>query len=250
VKCIKPPGMFYFATTNKWVWEVIWWIFADDGSADVTSRLINTFQPVLTKGDRLRIFSRPAFYCLQFLCNSNITKGEAKRHLKVAGMEKKRRNSSPWKWHRLTSAHQIPKNEKRLVLYTRSWRAKSQSFCQSYAVLPKIPDPRHKLIYSFASFDWKNVGSSWEQCPQRWFKYLSYLEYLVEILLLAGRYPPLIDLCKTKAFAPMSMMFPAFSRRTRRAIDKYLERMELEDDAELESQENRYVSRFFVRIST
>jgi len=248
VKFIKPPGRFYFATTDKWVWEVIWWIFADDGSADVTSRLINTFQPVLTNADRLRIFSRAALYFLQFLCDSNITKGEAKRHLKVVGLEKRRRNSSPWKWHRLTSAHKIPKNEKRLVLYKDYVGNTSENFCQSYALLPKRVLLSYAGIYSFASFDWKNVGSSWEQCHQRWYTYLSYLDYLVEILPLAGRYPPLIDLCKTKAFAPMSMMFPAISRRARRAIDKYLKRMELEDDAELQSQDNRYVDKFLVRV--
>jgi len=78
---------------------------------------------------------------------------------------------------------------------------------------------------------------------------MMYLEYLVETLPLAGRYPLLIDLCKTKAFAPMSMMFPAPSRQARRAIDKYLERMELEDNAELESQDNRYVFKFLVCFS-
>jgi len=45
------------------------------------------------------------------------------------------------------------------------------------------------------------------------------------------------------------MMFPALSRQARRAIDKYLERMVLEDDAELESQDDRYIFKFFVRIS-
>jgi len=219
-----------------------------DHSSDFTSKVINNFQPLLTKADRLRIFSRAALYCLQFLCDSNITKGEAKRHLEVAGMEKKRRNSNPWKWHRLTSAHKIPKNEKRLMLRTDVWE--HTLVFQSYAVLPKIPDPRPERIYSLASFDWKDAGRSSERGSQRWDTYWGYLAYLVDILPLAGRYPPLIDLCKTKAFAPMSMMFPENSRRARRAIDKYLERMELEDNAELESQENRYVDKFLVRVSS
>jgi len=251
VQCIKPSRRERNGLPNLGVLDVFSAIFYDQGGerdADCTCKVINTFQPVLTKADRLRIFSRAALYCLQFLCDSNITKGEAKRHLKVVGLEKERRNSSPWKWHRLTSAHKIPKNEKRLVLYKDVWER--TSVFQSYAILPKIPDPRHKRIYSFASFDWKNVWSSWEQCPQRWFKYLSYLEYLVEILPLAGRYPSLIDFCKTKAFAPISMMFPALSRRARRLIGEYLKRMELEDDAELENQDNRYVDKFLVRVSS
>ena len=242
MKCIKPPSRFHSVILAKWVWEVIWSIFTDDGSGDIT------FRPVLTKDDRLRIFSRAAFYCLQFLCDSNITMGEAKRHLKVGGLEKKRRNSSPWKWHRLTSAHKIPKNEKRLVLYKDYVGITSEKFCQSYALLPKRVLLPHAGIYSFASFDWKDAGRSSERGSQRWNTYSNYLAYLVEILPLAGRYPPLIDLCKTKAFAPMSMMFPAISRRARRAIDKYLKRMELEDDAELQSQDNRYVDKFLVRV--
>jgi len=218
-----------------------------DHYTDFTSKVINNFQPLLTNADRLRIFSRAALYCLQFLCDSNITKGEAKRHLKVAGMEKKRRNSNPWKWHRLTSAHKIPKNEKRPLIYMNSWLHNPRlTFCQSYAVAPKRLLPSHIEIYYFSSFDWKDAGRSSERGSQRWDTYWGYLAYLVEILPLAGRYPPLIDLCKTKAFAPMSMMFPENSRRARRAIDEYLKRMELEDDAELECQDNRYVFKLHV----
>jgi len=253
MRCIKPSRKYKNASSNGGALDVFPEIFYDQGGENYTDsislKVINTFQPLLTKADHLRIFSRAALYCLQFLCDSNITKGEAKRHLKVSGMEKRRRNSSPWKWHRLTSVHNISKNEKRPVLYTNSWRQNSLNLYQSYAVLPELMASYAIRIYSFGSFDWKNVGSQ-QQCRQQWYMYFAYLEYLVDILPLAGRYPPLIDFCKTKTFAPMSMMVPALSRRARRAIDKYLKRMEFEDDAELESQDNRYVFKFIVRVSS
>jgi len=44
----------------------------------------------------------------------------------------------------------------------------------------------------------------------------------------AGGFSPLIHLCKTKVFVPMSMMFPDESRKARRAIAAYLDRMEAE----------------------
>jgi len=52
------------------------------------------------------------------------------------------------------------------------------------------------------------------------------MEYLITILPRAGRFPPLIHLCGTKSFAPMSMMFPDLSLRARRAIGAYLIRMD------------------------
>jgi len=59
------------------------------------------------------------------------------------------------------------------------------------------------------------------------------MEYLITILPRAGKFPPLIHLCRTKSFAPMSMMFPDRSRSARRAIGAYLSRMDagvVEDD--------------------
>jgi len=189
VKCIKQPHVSRSWSADRGLLDVFRHIFNDlygVRDTDFTSKMINTFQPLLTNADHLRILSRAALYCLQFICDSGITKDEAKRHLGVKGMEKKRRNSSPWKWHRLTSAHKIPKNGKRPVLYFKFRPHKSLNFCQSYAVLPKKTDAYNHGIYSSASFDWKNTEMSLKESPQRWEMYLGYLEYLAEILPLAG----------------------------------------------------------------
>ena len=249
VGCIKPSRRFIDLAMYKWVWEVIWFILRYQGdAAEITSKMSNMFKPFLTKADYSHVFPRAALYCLQFLCDSIIsTRDEAERHLKVPGMEKQRRHSRPWAWHRQTSAHKTPKNEKRFFLYKDTFQQKSNNFCQCYAELPKLQKTYYTEIYSFESFDWKNVKSKEiGKYPQRWKQYLAYLEYLLEILPLVGRYPPLIEYCKTKAFGPMSMMFPALSRRARQAIDEYLKRMELEDNeprinAEMGTQDSRYV---------
>jgi len=244
VHCIKPLHRDVELPTYTRIWEVIRYIFREQGdynTAVLMSRMVNNFQPHLTKADQLQIFSRAALYCLQFLCDASRRKDEAERHLKVVGLEKKRRNSRPWQWHRQTSAHNIPKNEKRLVFLKDPLGRQRYNSCLSYAELANVRALNFTQIYSCASFDWAKANDkSRLHFDIGWLFYLAYLEYITEILPLAGRYPPLIEFCRTKAFAPMSMMFPALSRRARREIDKYLQRMELEDEPQTNGEVGRY----------
>lgn len=74
--------------------------------------------------------------------------------------------------------------------------------------------------------------------------YLDLLEYLPQILPLAGRYPPLINFCKTKEFVLMSLSLKSNRRHIRRVMDEYLERMEFEDDDTLANdaeEDSRYL---------
>ena len=232
---IQPIRRDFYARNNinEYMEEMIWYIFIQERNSITDampnySRMRSIFWTLLTVSDQWRIFSRAALYCLQFLHNAILTKNEAGRHLKVTGMERKRRNNLPWQWRRRTPSSNIFQNKQRLLLFKDPFRRQPHMLCYPYTELAKLEKTYNCQIYSFAAFDWKNANKD-QDSLQDWDKYLAYLEYLIDILPLAGWYPALIDFCKTKAFAPMSMMFPVVSRQARQEIDKYLKRMEHEN---------------------
>ncbi|KAF9558270.1 hypothetical protein CPC08DRAFT_562207 [Agrocybe pediades] len=60
--------------------------------------------------------------------------------------------------------------------------------------------------------------------------YLLSLKLLPLVLSRAGRYDPLVELCRNKSFAPTSQLWPKQSRRARQAIAAYLQRVDLHDE--------------------
>ncbi|KAF9553500.1 hypothetical protein CPC08DRAFT_226653 [Agrocybe pediades] len=62
--------------------------------------------------------------------------------------------------------------------------------------------------------------------PQQWPLFIFFLEMLPHILPLAGRYDPLLDMCRKKCLSSFSQFWPKKSRRARQAIDSYLRKMD------------------------
>lgn len=200
-----------------------------------TSKLRDISISLVTKSEQSYIASRAALYCLVFLCDNKRTKAEAKRHLKVGSkMDTKRRHNYPWQWHRKIPSQLIDRNTKKLVLLGDIFT--QRNVFSTYAKLPRLEKILFFPIHSFVSRDWASQDLDWGSGPidetQDWFRYMAYLEYLPVILPLAGQYPPLIQMCKTKGFAAMSMMFPTLSRRARRSIHDYLGRLGSDDEIE------------------
>jgi len=190
--------------------------------------MINTFQRFLNKRDKGLIISKAAIHCLEYLCDLSRTRTEAKRHLQIRQTDRNCRKIHPWKWHRRASCRDFartpvlivkpdwhPSDNRRLTLTTYRRLYANNAF------------PR-QVVYALHSLQWIHWRSDEyiDDTPEISFEFLSLLQYLATILPRAGRFPPLIHLCKTKAFAPMSMMFPDQSRQARRAIGDYLNRMD------------------------
>ena len=91
-----------------------------------------------------------------------------------------------------------------------------------------------RTVSSFHSFNWIRRKPEIPHIPDSYYEYMAYLHYFIGILPHAAPFPPLIDLCKTKCFAPMSMMLPNVTRRARRAMTVYLDRVDrVQSDVDL-----------------
>ncbi|KAF9553075.1 hypothetical protein CPC08DRAFT_246386 [Agrocybe pediades] len=62
---------------------------------------------------------------------------------------------------------------------------------------------------------------------------LFLMDFLPHILPLAGRYEPLVDMCRNKSFSPHSQLWPKKSGHAREAIDSYLRRMDSQEGMEM-----------------
>jgi len=189
--------------------------------------ITNNFRQLLSKTDEALIISKAAIHCLEYLCDLSRTRNEAKRHLQIRQMDCNYRRTRPWKWHQRASCRDFARTPVLIVKpyvhpgddqlgLTTYRRLYANHLFQLYAVYS---------LHSLQWIHWRESDKYINTKPKITFEYLSLLQYLVTILPRAGRFPPLIHLCKTKAFAPMSMMFPDQSRKARRAIGDYLNRM-------------------------
>jgi len=199
-----------------------------------------TFQQILNDVEISLIIAKAATYCLQYVCDVAPTKQEAGRHLDIGERNRRKRKLLPWQWHRRDSPRNF--SQKQLLSEVFHYLYNQKRYCYflrlfNYGALSRRPDLAHKSIYSPDSFDWTLWNSNEARPAQLWHQFLSPLEYIITLLPRAGRYEPLIHLCRTKTFAPMSMMFPDISRRARRAIAAYLERM---DSSEILNEEDRF----------
>jgi len=187
------------------------------------------FQQLLSQAEISHMMSKAAAHCLQYLCDMSLPKQEAKRFLASGYFDKQKRKTCPWKWRKRRCCD-LTQNR---ILAVRWWRGRCRLSLFTYGRLLWFSSYWTVFhFYPVHSFKW----TQWAQWESRenfedvsvWYKYLSVLEHLPALLAHAGSFTPLIHLCQTKSFGPLSMMFPVFSRRARHAITKYLERVTLD----------------------
>ena len=173
--------------------------------------------------EELGIISRAAAYCLQFLADVVLTHQEAKNHFTIGCIGKTKRRASPYVWNR-RYRHGFRKRHVFIGVYYADKKCVSLS---TYEKLLTKEYP-YRPLFSVTSMRWhKWKTSDWTpEAFEVWYQYMVILEYLPLILLRAGKFPPLIRLSRTRSFAPLSMLFPDLSRRARRAITVYLDRMD------------------------
>ena len=193
---------------------------------NATVTITNTFQLLLDKSDKALIISKAAMYCLQYLCDPSHTRKMAQWHLGIRQMDRNHRRTRPLQWHLQASCRDLSK--KPVITVLADLISPKNFTLTTYGRFCGGKKYFYYRIFSLHSQQWID----WKPSPynplkaQSWSKYLTLLEYLPAILPHAGKFQPLIHLCKTKAFAPLSMMFPDLSRRARRAICAYLDRMD------------------------
>jgi len=201
-----------------------------------TSVLTNTFRLLLSKTDETLIISKAAMYCIEYLTDRSRTRKGTKRHIQVPEMHRNYRRLRPWRWHRRQEGLYRDITRTPVLLRGRYASLCSQRLClTTYGRIFAREYFQHHPIYTVHSRPWDQLGSEFhnsDNAREIFQKYCALMEYLITILPRAGRFPPLIHLCRTKSFAPMSMMFQDQSRRTRRAIEAYLCQMDagVDDD--------------------
>jgi len=196
-------------------------------------KFTNAFRLVVNKEDEALIISKAAMFCLEYLCDLLSTRRDALRHLRVPRADQKYGKTRPWRWYQRRSCHGLARKvivQKARLLYffQYSLTTYGRFFYQHHFKNTSIFPP-HSLPW----IHWNFRNDYYWAKP--FHQYCGFLEYLVILLPRAGRFSPLIHLCKTKVFVPMSMMFPDQNRKTRRAMVAYLNRMEsdiFENDTE------------------
>jgi len=195
-----------------------------------SSVLTDTFRLLLSKADEALIISKAAMYCLEYLCDRSRTRKDTKRHIQIPKMHRNYRKTRPWRWHQrhpdlcrdLTRTPVFLTNR---FPSSRSQRLSLTTYGRLFAELFFEHDPIY-TVHSRRWIHWRSDFYNSNYTAKAFFKYLALMEYLITILLRVGRFPPLIHLCRTRSFSPMSMMFPDLSLQARRAIGAYLDRMD------------------------
>jgi len=188
--------------------------------------ITDTLRLVLNKADEALIISKAAMSCLEYLCHSSFTDEHVQEHLQILGVDRNYRKTQPWRWHQQRSCRGLAR---KVIVQHGLFNNSCRYSLTTYGKLFSRTYFGHDKIYPLHSLPWIH----WNFCnndhqAKPFYQYRGYLEYLVILLPCAGRFSPLIHLCKTKAFVPMSMMFPDRSRKARHAIAAYLNRIEAE----------------------
>ena len=188
--------------------------------------ITNTFRLLLNKTDEALIISKAAMFCLQHLCDLSSTREAAHRHLRVSKVDRNYRKTRPWRWHQRGSRRDLARK-----VFVKKWvyiHGKLPNSLTTYEKLFAIDNHAHDPIYPLHLFSciYGKSTINHDHKAEPFYKYRGFLEYLVIILPRAGNFLPLIQLCKTKPFALMSMMFPDLSQKARRAMQSYLDRVE------------------------
>ena len=199
---------------------------ASNESSGYLSQIGYTLRHLLTKADKSRIYSRAAAYCIEYLSrNSPHLEDKIYEFIQIRSINRRTRRNRPWHWHRIFR-HRLQVDQLLYIAGLYRYRRGLTNFEKLVNVDKKRKEYQFEVCSIF-SVNWRNkpdpiFGTS---LP---YKYMCHLEYFINTLPQAEPYTPLIDMCRTKAFSPWSMLFPALSRQARRAITAYLERVQSE----------------------
>ncbi|KAF9545405.1 hypothetical protein CPC08DRAFT_700183 [Agrocybe pediades] len=177
------------------------------------------------------IFEKAATFCLASLCNERHTRPDGYYIHGIAGYDQHKKREHPWHWRQVVPRLPSPQAGNRLVLAY----ARSAENSKRYKLTTIRKALRNTVPYRLKKFQILTIHQYFDEYfeestdSQYWATHMFLLDLLPYILPLAGRYEPLVDMCRTKCLASFSQFWPKKSRRARQAIDSYLRRMDSQE---------------------
>ncbi|KAF4618507.1 hypothetical protein D9613_009760 [Agrocybe pediades] len=209
-----------------------------------------TFQELLKGRKKEAILAKSAAFCLTVLCDKRRS-GPAwcisDSIMRIDPTDQRKRREHPWRWRQLSSRRRLLHDPLVIVVQTNppKYRLHPLGWPPALKRLSKAGDPlpntnsvlvlsihkdrqppclhtdHRKLIFPPQAGIVKDYELG---------HYLLSLKLLPLVLSRAGRYDPLVELCRNKSFAPTSQLWPKQSRRARQAIAAYLQRVDPHED--------------------
>ncbi|KAF9553494.1 hypothetical protein CPC08DRAFT_226492 [Agrocybe pediades] len=216
-----------------------------DSPYPYSNDIAKTFHDLMGDIKKEVIFAMSASFCLALLCDESRASQDAGRIYGIARHDRRKKRDHPWHWRQMVP--RPPSLGNRLVLMcfrnhgylpyttrlTRIQKALRTSMPSGY---------RYGSILLFTMREYFEIKSQppqpwpWRMSIkytwQEWPTFIFLLDLLPHILPLAGRYEPLVDMCRKKCLSSLSQVWPKKSRRARQAIDSYLRRMDSQEGGE------------------
>ncbi|KAF9536740.1 hypothetical protein CPC08DRAFT_565077 [Agrocybe pediades] len=189
----------------------------------------------LTKGIKQKvIFAKSAAFCLAFLCDEGSTSPEARSITKIMGIDQRKRRKHPWRWRQLSPRRSL---HNQLIVWRHycCYRGNQVVVLRRLRAVKKMVDQCcgcgvELHIYTIREYLYEKWPNPYDPEGGERQGYLAVLDFLPRILSLSGRYEPLVTMCRKKCLASMSQLWPKKSRRARRAIERYLQRVDPQEN--------------------
>ncbi|KAF4621661.1 hypothetical protein D9613_012801 [Agrocybe pediades] len=193
------------------------------------------------------IFAMSASFCLAFLCDEWRAGQDAGHIYILARRDRRKKREHPWHWRQ--TVPRPPSLGNRLVLISLRDHGRMNSDAVRLTRIHKVLRMLSSIHYRYGSIviipmqeylkvksepvqKWWHTGPMQHERPQQWPLFIFLLDLLPYILPLAGRYEPLVDMCRKRCFSSLSQVWPKKSRRARQAITSYLRRVDGQEGGE------------------
>jgi len=179
------------------------------------------------------LIARSATFCMKFLCDQKAFGNEAALFINISKINRTLRKIYPrrWRFYHRTSRSLLPQEPKYVAEYQTDLRRIEDRHERMSFKFIKFRDAIRKAqagydirIYPTSYFPPLSCVSPRPESTV-WFQYIYILRILPQLLTLAGYHALLVELCKKRSIASMSILFPWESSCARRGIVDYLARM-------------------------
>ncbi|KAF9540108.1 hypothetical protein CPC08DRAFT_756270 [Agrocybe pediades] len=187
------------------------------------------------------IFAMSVCFCLVSLFDERTASRAAGRIYGISGNDRQKKRDHPWRWRQMVPRRHSFGDRLVMVLIRKLWHAdfkiRLTTIKKAFQSTARYESNRIIIMREYFRLKSKLVPDTWPmdmkyQRPQQWPLYIFLLDLLPHILPLAGRYEPLVTMCRKKCFSSLSQFWPRKSRRARQAIESYLRRMDSEEECE------------------
>ncbi|KAF4612326.1 hypothetical protein D9613_004623 [Agrocybe pediades] len=205
------------------IWNAMMWGLGSIPEGDNIDEIIQISHDLTDGIKQDKIFALAASFCIDFLCNERRTSREANHLSKAMGINRRKMGDHPWCWCHI-GLRCFQGN--RLALwfdYFSKWKNTKIPMPFSRAGLHS--GSRTSTLQRYLHYKFNDVFFGQDK-RREWPLYVLLMSLIPYILPLAGRYEPLVTMCKKKCLASISQFWPKKSRRVRQEMDRYLRRVD------------------------